>query len=146
MGGAHFREDTDFVAAAIRDVALLQRHAGLTRESRLLDWGCGAGRLAVGIRQSLGHVRDYHGVDIQPDAAHLGAGPPDRRAHPLHPRRRRATSATTPTARPTYDIPAEPGSVDVLYAYSVFSHMLERRRARLRRAPSPRSWRRTAGR
>ena len=48
MGGAHFREDSDFVAAAIRDVALLQRHAGLTRESRLLDWGCGAGRLAVG--------------------------------------------------------------------------------------------------
>ena len=124
MGGAHFREDTDFVAAAIRDVALLQRHAGLTRESRLLDWGCGAGRLAVGIRQSLGHVRDYHGVDIQPTLltwAQDHLTDEHTRFTLVDARNERYN----PDGTPTYDIPAETGSVDVLYAYSVFSHMLE---------------------
>ena len=125
MGGAHFREDTDFVAAAIRDVALLQRHAGLTRESRLLDWGCGAGRLAVGIRQSLGHVRDYHGVDVQPDLldwAHENLTDEHTRFTLVDQRNERYN----PDGTASFEIPAEPGSVDVLYAYSVFSHMLER--------------------
>jgi cyclopropane fatty-acyl-phospholipid synthase-like methyltransferase len=125
MGGAHFREDTDFVAAAIRDVALLQRHAGLTRESRLLDWGCGAGRLAVGIRQSLGHVRDYHGVDVQPDLldwAHENLTDEHTRFTLVDQRNERYN----PDGTSSFEIPAEAGSVDVLYAYSVFSHMLER--------------------
>lgn len=124
MGGAHFREDTDFVAAAIRDVALLQRHAGLTRESRLLDWGCGAGRLAVGIRQSLGHVRDYHGVDVQPDLldwARENLTDEHTRFTLVDQRNERYN----PDGTPSFEIPAESGSVDVLYAYSVFSHMLE---------------------
>jgi cyclopropane fatty-acyl-phospholipid synthase-like methyltransferase len=125
MGGAHFREDTDFVAAAIRDVALLQRHAGLTRESRLLDWGCGAGRLAVGIRQSLGHVRAYHGVDVQPDLldwAHENLTDEHTRFTLVDQRNERYN----PDGTSSFEIPAEAGSVDVLYAYSVFSHMLER--------------------
>lgn len=124
MGGAHFRQDTDFVAAAIRDVALLQRHAGLTRESRLLDWGCGAGRLAVGIRQSLGHVRDYHGVDVQPsllDWARDHLTDDHTRFSLVDQRNERYN----PEGRVDFEIPADPGSVDVLYAYSVFSHMLE---------------------
>ena len=124
MGGAHFREDADFVAAAIRDVALLQRHAGLTRESRLLDWGCGAGRLAVGVRQSLGHVRDYHGVDMQPELLEWA------REHLTDEHTRfslvdQRNERYNPEGAATFTIPAEPGSVDVLYAYSVFSHMLE---------------------
>jgi cyclopropane fatty-acyl-phospholipid synthase-like methyltransferase len=124
MGGAHFREDADFVAAAIRDVALLQRHAGLTRESRLVDWGCGAGRLAVGIRQSLGHVRDYHGVDVQPSLLHWA------RDHLTDEHTRftlvdQRNERYNPDGTSTFAIPADTGSVDVLYAYSVFSHMLE---------------------
>ena len=34
---------------AVRDVKRLERTAGLTTESRVLDWGCGAGRLAIGL-------------------------------------------------------------------------------------------------
>lgn len=124
MGGAHFREDTDFVAAAIRDVALLQRHAGLNRESRLLDWGCGAGRLAVGIKQSLGHVRDCHGVDVQ---SNLLAWARDHLTdeHTRFTLVDQRNERYNPDGPSDFHIPAEPGSVDVLYAYSVFSHMLE---------------------
>lgn len=124
MGGAHFREDDDFVAAAIRDVAVLQRHAGLTRESRLLDWGCGAGRLAIGVRQSLGHVRDYHGVDVQPKLLHWARDylTDEHTRFSLVDQR---NERYNPDGTSTFAIPAEAGGVDVLYAYSVFSHMLE---------------------
>ena len=145
MGGAHFREDADFVAAAIRDVALLQRHAGLTRESRLLDWGCGAGRLAVGVRQSLGHVRDYHGVDVQPELLELGARQPHRRAHALLPRRP-AQRALQPRRRGHLHDPGRAGQRRrALRLLRLLPHA-RARRPRLRRARSRRSWRRRAAR
>lgn len=124
MGGAHFREDADFVAAAVRDVALLQQHARLTRQSRLLDWGCGAGRLAVGIKQALGHVRDYHGVDVQPDLLNWAADnlTDEHTRFTLVDQR---NERYNPEGDHSFHIPADPDSVDVLYAYSVFSHMLE---------------------
>lgn len=125
MGGAHFRADRDFVNAAIRDVQLLQQHAGLTRDSRLLDWGCGAGRLSVGIKHTLGHVTDYHGVDVQPRllnwaAEHLSDANTRFTLVDQHNER------YNPNGSVAYDIPSAPDSVDVLYAYSVFSHMLAR--------------------
>ena len=62
----------------MRDVKRLQDYAGLTKDSRLLDWGCGAGRLAVGVKVHLDDIADYHGVDVQPEliewaSANLGA-------------------------------------------------------------------------
>ncbi|GCD90327.1 class I SAM-dependent methyltransferase [Nocardioides sp. LS1] len=123
MGGAHFKKDQDFIEAGIRDVRMLRRTAGLTRRKTLLDWGCGAGRLAVGVKHLLGHVADYHGVDVQPELLNWA------RDH-LSDEHTRFTLVDQKNARynpdgdETYDIPAEPGSVDVLYSYSVFSHML----------------------
>lgn len=123
MGGAHFRKDADFVAAGVRDVRLLRRRAELTRRSRLLDWGCGAGRLAVGVRHLLGDVADYHGVDVQPDLLHWARDnlSGEHFRFTLVDQR---NERYNPHGDATYDIPAEPGSVDVLYSYSVFSHML----------------------
>jgi len=123
MGGAHFKKDEDFVSAGVRDARLLRQRAGLGRRKRVLDWGCGAGRLAIGIRHLMGHVEDYHGVDIQPElltwAADNLTGEHFRftlvDAH---------NARYNPDGEQSFEIPAEPGSVDVLYAYSVFSHML----------------------
>ena len=124
MGGAHFRQDADVVDAAIRDVAVLQRYAGLDRNSSLLDWGCGAGRLAVGVKQALGHVRDYHGVDVQPTLVEWAqTNLTDR--HTRFSLVDQRNERYNPDGEATFAIPAEDGTVDVLYAYSVFSHMLE---------------------
>lgn len=123
MGGAHFRKDADFVEAGVRDVRLLRRRAGLTRKSRLLDWGCGAGRLAIGVRHLLGNVAEYHGIDVQPellDWARDNLSDAHTRFTLVDQRNERYN----PDGDETFAIPAAPESVDVLYSYSVFSHML----------------------
>ena len=67
MGGKHFKNDKAFIKTAVRDVRRLVKYCDLSEGSTLLDWGCGAGRLAVGVREDFGQIRDYHGVDIQPE-------------------------------------------------------------------------------
>ncbi len=122
MGGEHFKDDAAFIDTAVNDVARLQDYCGLTTSSSLYDWGCGAGRLAIGVRERLGTVADYHGVDVQPDVlgwaqAHLTA--PGYRFTLVDVSNERYN----PDGSPERTLAADPGSVDVFYAYSVFSHM-----------------------
>lgn len=123
MGGARFRTDRQFLAGAVRDVRRLMRKTGLGTDSRVLDWGCGAGRLAVGIKRELGAVRDYHGVDVQPE---LVAWATEHLAdeHTRFTLVDQRNARYNPQGLPTFEIPAEDAGVDVFYSYSVFSHML----------------------
>lgn len=124
MGGQHFKDDDAFIRTAVRDVKRLERFAGLNENSRLLDWGCGAGRLAIGVREHFdsGRIAEYHGVDVQPEliewaSANLTA--PGFRFTCVDVSNERYN----PDGQPDRTIAAGPGSVDVFYAYSVFSHM-----------------------
>ena len=124
MGGKHFKNDDAFIRTAVRDVKRLERLAGLTAESRLLDWGCGAGRLAVGVREYFPNRRiaDYHGVDVQPDLiswARENLTAPGFRFTCVDV----ANERYNPAGLPDRTLAADPESVDVFYAYSVFSHM-----------------------
>jgi len=124
MGGKHFKNDDAFIRTAVRDVMRLERLAGLTQNSRLLDWGCGAGRLAIGIREHYkdGRISDYHGVDVQPDLidwARTNLTAPGFRFTCVDV----ANERYNPAGLPDRTLAAEPASVDVFYAYSVFSHM-----------------------
>ncbi len=122
MGGAHFKNDKAFIRTAVRDVERLEEYCGLTTESALLDWGCGAGRLAVGVRERLGRIRDYHGVDIQPelvDWAEANLAGPGFRFTCVDVSNERYN----PDGSKERTLAADPSSVDVFYAYSVFSHM-----------------------
>jgi cyclopropane fatty-acyl-phospholipid synthase-like methyltransferase len=122
MGGAHFKDDAEFIRTATDDVRRLELLAGLTSDSALLDWGCGAGRLGIGVREHLGRIRDYHGVDIQPeliDWANTNLAAPGFRFTLVDV----ANERYNPDGAPERTIAAEPNSVDVFYAYSVFSHM-----------------------
>jgi cyclopropane fatty-acyl-phospholipid synthase-like methyltransferase len=124
MGGTHFKDDDAFIRTAVRDVKRLERAAGLNENSRLLDWGCGAGRLAIGVREhyTSGRLADYHGVDVQPDLiswARENLTAPGFRFTCVDV----ANERYNPAGLPERTIAADPGSVDVFYAYSVFSHM-----------------------
>ena len=95
---------------------------GLGVDSALLDWGCGAGRLAVGVREHFGRVRDYHGVDVQPELitwAGMNLAAPGYRFTCVDVSNERYN----PGGAPNRTLACEPGLVDVFYAYSVFSHM-----------------------
>jgi cyclopropane fatty-acyl-phospholipid synthase-like methyltransferase len=122
MGGAHFKDDTAFIATAVNDVKRLADYCGLTTASSLLDWGCGVGRLAVGVREHFGHIRDYHGVDVQPELISWAdknlAGPGYRFTYVDV-----SNERYNPDGSPDRTVASDPGSVDVFYAYSVFSHM-----------------------
>jgi cyclopropane fatty-acyl-phospholipid synthase-like methyltransferase len=122
MGGEHFKDDAAFLATAVADVERLERLAGLTRDSRVLDWGCGAGRLGIGIGAHLGRVADYHGVDVQPDLiewAEANIDAPGFRFTCVDVSNERYN----PDGSPERTLATDPGSVDVIYAYSVLSHM-----------------------
>jgi cyclopropane fatty-acyl-phospholipid synthase-like methyltransferase len=125
-GGKHFEDDKDFVRTAVRDVNRLQRTSGLTLNSRVLDWGCGAGRLAIGIREYFpeGRIKHYQGVDVQEnkitwaknnlkapgfDFAYINT----------------SNARYNPSGEKMRTLALGANSVDIVYAYSVFSHMTE---------------------
>ncbi|MFN2390098.1 MAG: class I SAM-dependent methyltransferase [Actinomycetota bacterium] len=123
MGGEHFASDADFVAAGIRDVNRLVARAGLGSASRLLDWGCGAGRLAVGVCERFGRIAEYHGVEVQRRLVrwaqrHIGSRPGFRFTFADQ-----MNARYNPAGRPERAIPAASAAYDVFYAYSVFSHL-----------------------
>jgi len=70
-----------------------------------------------------GHrIEDYHGVDVQPDLidwARTNLTAPGFRFTCVDV----ANERYNPAGLPDRTIAADPGTVDVLYAYSVFSHM-----------------------
>jgi SAM-dependent methyltransferase len=121
--GQLFAEDEAFLARARRDVELLRIHTGLGEDSSLLDFGCGVGRLAIGLKSTGIDIRFYLGVDVRSDVIawarrHLA----DERFRfvRVNSRNERYNSNGSAYRR----LPAPSESMDILYAYSVFSHML----------------------
>ena len=84
----------------------------------------GLGRLAVGVREHFPNRRiaDYHGVDVQPELIEWAdanlAGPGFRFTCVDV-----SNERYNPDGTPERTLAADPGTVDVFYAYSVFSHM-----------------------
>lgn len=122
MGGRHFADDESFARSASAEVGRLEAKAGLTSDSRVLDWGCGAGRLAVGLIERLGRVQRYRGVDVQAPLVkwadrHLAREGFEFVHVDL------ANARYNPKGSGTQQIPGESGAFDVFYAYSVFSHL-----------------------
>jgi SAM-dependent methyltransferase len=121
MGGKHFVDNSDFVASAVKDVARLAER-GLTPNSRLLDWGCGAGRLAVGILESWGNIARYDGVDVQKrliEWAGMHIATPNIRFTHVDIANARYNRSGSSKLR----IPGDSHDYDALYGYSVLSHM-----------------------
>jgi cyclopropane fatty-acyl-phospholipid synthase-like methyltransferase len=124
MGGKHFRSDEAFVDSATAEVRRLQELVDLKPDSRLLDWGCGAGRLAIGIAEQMGRIGLYHGVDIQKHLIdwaqrHLGSREGFQFTHVDL-----ANPRYNPSGSHHRTIPGADGDYDAFYAYSVFSHLL----------------------
>lgn len=102
--------------------------AGLQPDSEVLDIGCGIGRIAVALAETLGPGGRYEGFDIVPEGIEWCA----REITPRHPGFRfqladLRNARYNPGGRvgaEEYRFPYEDGSFDLAFATSVFTHML----------------------
>lgn len=125
--GPEFKDDAFFLRSAEAEAERL-REMGCGPGARVLDLGCGYGRLPIGILRVLDRV-EYLGVDV-----HLGCIDWCRRwIEREHPSFRfvwidRENERYNPGGNAideAFRLPAADGSVDVAYLYSVFSHLTE---------------------
>jgi SAM-dependent methyltransferase len=128
--GADFKDDAYFLASARADADRLVRLCGLTPESRVVDIGCGPGRLPIGILDRIGGVEDYLGIDVDRTSVewcekYIAAKHPAFRFHHLDIQ----NSRYNPDGARIDEglrFPVQDDGADIVYLYSVFSHMVER--------------------
>ena len=124
--GEELRDDERFLASAEAEVRRLEERCGLTASTRLLDLGCGYGRLALGLVERFGSLT-YQGVDVDRHAIAWC------RRH-VAPRSGGFSFLHLDLANPRYNpggdrigegyrLPFGDGSFDLAYLFSVFSHM-----------------------
>ncbi|HEX8276672.1 MAG TPA: methyltransferase domain-containing protein [Longimicrobiaceae bacterium] len=126
--GPEFKDDGYFLASARGEAARLVGECGLTPASRVLDVGCGPGRLAIGILDRVGRVAEYRGIDVHRPSIewcdrHLGRSDPPFRFQLVDVRNARYNPEGADLAS-TIRLPVADGRFDIAYLYSVFSHML----------------------
>ena len=59
-----FYTDKLFVESGIREANRLIKHFNLNADSSVLDVGCGPGRLPIGILNTI-EIKHYHGIDVE---------------------------------------------------------------------------------
>ena len=121
-----WKDDDYYVQSARADVSRLEQLCGLGEGSTLLDLGSGQGRLAIGLMVTMPEV-NYFGIDVDQQSIDWC---------------KRNISAIAPNFRfihtdilndrynphgarfePPIALPLSSDSIDVAFAYSVFTHM-----------------------
>jgi SAM-dependent methyltransferase len=125
--GAEFRDDAHFLASAQREAERLRTRFALGPGSRLLDVGCGYGRLAIGVLSTIGDGVSYRGIDVSA-AAIAWCRRHIQREHPsfVFTRVDVRNARYNPGGEAldgAFRLPLDDASFDVAYLYSVFSHM-----------------------
>jgi SAM-dependent methyltransferase len=124
QGGRHFRSDVDFLSGAERDAKRLVHYAGLGPATRLVDFGCGSGRLLIGIRDLGLVIRSYVGLEVQNRHVQwANRFLRDGVTNVAFVKVDSANNLYNPAGNGLQRWPLHDGSADLVYAYSVFSHM-----------------------
>lgn len=127
--GAKFRDDSYYLQSAENEARRLVENFSCNSSSRVLDIGCGQGRLAIGLARIIGEL-PYIGLDVDEWSIrwcqkHIHSSHPSytfERINVFNERYNRLAAAQPDTFR--FGLKNE--SVDLAYLYSVFSHMEER--------------------
>lgn len=125
--GPEFKENAFFLRSAEAEANRL-RKMGAGPGSRILDVGCGYGRLAIGILRVLDRV-EYLGVDVHRGSIdwcqkHIERPHPSLRFVWIDRENERYNPGGA-AIDAAFRFPAADGSIDVAYLYSVFSHLTE---------------------
>jgi SAM-dependent methyltransferase len=118
----------DFTRTGNDQVGFLTELCGLTPNHRVLDIGCGVGRLAVQLTRTLGPRGGYEGFDVAPYMIawcdrHITTAHPNFRF--THADVRTSTNASHDTSvdASDYVFPYDDSSFDLAYAGSLFTHL-----------------------
>lgn len=130
FGGNCFNADRDFACSARKEADRLVQNFGLTRNSSLLEIGCGPGRLPLGIIDRVGDIRSYHGLDVSRQSIawcrkHITPRHPSFRFVHIDVMNHRYNPHGGVTQQ-EFKVPVEDRSADIVYLYSVFSHLREK--------------------
>jgi SAM-dependent methyltransferase len=126
-GGPRYADDDTYIRSAKSSVGSLGSLCHLVRESRVLDIGCGQGRLLTGILATLGGVREYVGLDVHKpsiDWASSVLAEPESTISFCHLpvlNERYNPRGITPLSGFAFPVPRN--HFDVITLFSVFSHM-----------------------
>lgn len=129
FGGANFADDGEFLRSGEREADRLVRDFGLTASSRVLEVGCGTGRLPIGILRRVDPIACYRGVDVSETAVRWCR----RHIESRHPRfgfvrldlRNARYNPEGATSDDRFRLPFQDAAFDIIYLYSVFSHLLQ---------------------
>lgn len=117
-----------YLDSARREVDWMVGNLGLTRESSVLDLGCGPGRTAIGILDRVGEIKKYRGVDVNERYVrwaqhHITFEHPNFQFHHLNLKNDHYNPEGAEIASDV-SFPFEDGEFDVIYLFSVFTHMM----------------------
>jgi SAM-dependent methyltransferase len=127
MCGDAFRTDSFFFLSAVLEATRFSARLGYTKSSRIVDIGCGLGRLATGLLAEFGDV-PYLGIDANEDFVRWCRENIER----YHPRFQfvhldMANELYNPAG--TLDgselrLPVDDASADIVYLWGVFTNMV----------------------
>lgn len=127
--GDNIKDDRIFLESAISEVEKLIKHCGLSSKSEMLDVGSGQGRIPIGIIEKLGTIKSYQGVDIDLRSVkwcnrYIGKNNPSFQFSLLNIHNSRYNPKGKHIDN-NFRFSFEDNKFDIIYLFSVFSHMLE---------------------
>jgi len=124
FGGTNFAHDESFLSSGEDEAIRLQREFGIHKGSAVLDIGCGPGRLPIGILSKIGELRAYRGIDVS-DAPIEWCKKYIEKKYPTFQflKINAKNERYNPTGTEQIKLPFTDQAFDIIYLYSVFSHM-----------------------
>ncbi|PJA27625.1 MAG: hypothetical protein CO189_06440 [candidate division Zixibacteria bacterium CG_4_9_14_3_um_filter_46_8] len=127
--GDEFQDDKFYFDSARNEAIRLRERLGLSEKSSVLDVGCGVGRLATGIIDVFGEIHKYRGLDICPCyikwcRQFIASEHPEYQFILLDMYNERYNK-TGVRADSGINLSFSDGEFDIVYLYSVFSHMVK---------------------
>lgn len=126
--GPEFKDDSFYLKSAEGEARRLIDNLQCTKKSRILDVGCGQGRLPIGILRLIGEV-DYTGIDLHRNSIewckkYIGRANPSFKFKELNLYNERYNKLGV-KIDDKFRFDMNPKSADIIYLFSVFSHTTE---------------------